>query len=198
MKQPKLKIGQTVKVIKGISADSYEFNGKNGIITKIVPDWCFKKKYVQIKFDDGKVSNTGIWEDELQLIKPKTKKVKKYKYSREEIIKMYCSCDIWEINQNGKFIDDLLATQPKPVKEECKHNFQYADGISDSACYRTCTKCGEVEEPKPNTNSKEIKPLEFKFKKETLHSIDQGTTLHDIWLKQCEIIDVINSLTNRK
>jgi hypothetical protein len=52
----------------------------------------------------------------------KSKQTLKWKYSREEIVKMYCSETIgWEINQDGKFPEDLLAkSTPKKKSKEIK------------------------------------------------------------------------------
>lgn len=78
------------------------------------------------------------------MIKSKSKKVKKYKYSRKEIVKWIR--DVVSTEDEDRLVRKLLATQPQPIKEEdnkeCKHIMSYQYDEESRFC--KCLKCGIV------------------------------------------------------
>jgi len=153
--------------------------------------------------------------------------MKKYKYSRKEIVN-YMGEMGWR--EQFRIGDMLLETIPV---EKCRHQFTevgdncvlcgessitntiQVESKELSVNGGTCVKCGEknCQAVGPNIHkckqpkTKEVKHLDklvvpekinFSLKKENLHSIELGTTFYDLWLKQCEIIDYLISLQKEK
>lgn len=135
----KLKIGVTYKVRKNLIPDC-KYDG-----VYFVEEMA---KYLgeEIKFKsinkEGNGENEEGWtfsEKMLQLIKPKSKKVKKWKYSREDVIKRI---DKWFSDNSQKLSfseikEMLLTTQPKPIKEESKPHLE-----EDTREGYYCCRCG--------------------------------------------------------
>lgn len=174
MKQTKLKIGDKVKIINVDNIFQEKFIG-NIFTIKEIDIGCGKTLYFLNNED-----NTGFYESELQLIKPKTKKVKKWKYSREELSEMFSG----RAGIDGDVvIRDLLATKPQPIKEEDNKD--------------ECELCGDRDCRGCPHNKQQSKEIEFedikKITLEELRDCDSFGRSRLIWEKQCEIIDQINS-----
>lgn len=176
-----LKIGQKYRVIQDDSSSPIE---PGTIIT-------VKKLISFERFYDENDNEWWFDPEYLELIKPKTKKVKKYKYSREFLAEMF-----FEYKDKCDFIKDLLAQ--KEDNKECKcvnclSKKVYKSIICDSKkLYKDLTtpsplEIEEIETPKVFSETRTTNGLitEFGFTDEFINWVEKVT-------------DTLNSLTNRK
>lgn len=106
----KLKIGDRVKVIE---------TNKKGIVTSTTSGITFN---LEVRLN-GEIGYRYFKESELQLIKPKNKKVKKWKNTREwlkTVVNNLYNNKHLDKEGHDFLIQEITSTQPKPIKEECK------------------------------------------------------------------------------
>lgn len=143
-----------------------------------------------IKIDSSNPSSVRLTPD-FESITPK--KVKKWKYSREEIVNLLIANPI--LSSTKSFIemrDILLATQPQPIKEEihkCKDcGFETNDWDTYVQHFYT-DKCQVKQEE--SKDIKKVKKVMFNYSNNPLERIG---VIED---KLNEVIDTLNSLTKR-
>jgi len=187
MKQ-KLKVGDRVKVIS--NGDCY--NNQIGIIVNINPSKISRYKY-DVKFDVNfnDTNFIGIFEEsELQLL-PQSK----WKYGRKRIIEEVDKAPIHSSPINlieykklvYKIVPMLLAKQDQPEKSQRKIEVIKNPG-------HTWTFEHSPKKIKPIEKLK--KHMEFSGNSPQIcYKVEPNT--HEIWQKQCEIIDHINNLESK-
>lgn len=131
--------------------------------------------------------------------KPKTKKVKKYKYSRKElaekIYKVLITLFESQARQKVELYEiklELLATQPQPIKEESKCDcWRQLDKESMKGKHGDYCSSSKQEE------SKDIEPFKtlFTYSRNYPDLCATQTPEFKKWVKQ--VTDTLNSLTKR-
>lgn len=180
----KYKIGDKVKVIS--KGDCY--NNQIGIIINInnssISRWKYSVKF-DVNFND--TNFIGVYEEsELQLIKPNTKKVKKYKHTRKKAIKQIYKQPLFTLDKSelmsliSNIEKDLLAQKEDRkgwIPCNCPKGGIDGDGM-------VCDKCGGTEwvKVKPTPS-----PLELPKINNNFISMEQYN-----WAKQ--ITDEVNKL----
>lgn len=210
MKQPKLKIGDKVKVI---DITSSFYGGKGKIIKNNEDDL-----YNFVVYFDKEFPGSLFKESELQLITPKQKS--KWKLTRKEL---------WELWFDGKYVGkgihklgkDLMAKQSQD-KEEVKNEdtktvliskkdwikatcdikgkfycpIDMQRGLLDVWPERTFIEINKVEQPIKSKEIEKIKYIKYRLGMTTIEDLEKQ--IFDIWNKQDELIQEVNKLKENK
>jgi len=169
-----LKIGQQYRVIE----DSHNACRKGTIITvdDIFSDGWFYDDKTQLGFNQKHDKLQLL--PKKQLLKNQKKEVKKWKYSREEIVRKY---NLGQTMWQQVLKDDLLAKEPNPTPK--KKSFDLGENSKCLKCNKQLCTCGRDSFgsfPITKKKSKDIKQEDKKIPKGTILKIEATSSINPV------------------
>lgn len=123
----------------------------------------------------------------------------KYKYSRKQILASFPSYE-----GKADMLDDLLAIKESvPTKPSTKERGEHLGDVSwcECDCHTSgspqpkCDKCyGNPTKPSTKKKIEKLKMLGSEEIENTVHPDENRWAIYQLWKKQCELIDLINSM----